>query len=301
MSSACSTYNQSNRNPAAVQLSDTVEFCSEEFTSITADNSSQKQYFENLLKRGTKAPIKDFLKLWYPERGKGNEIEPYFFHCQSEPWGPLKGGGDDKLTPSCKPDTLYSWGPLEKLNSLKNAMPNGETWSGPPNPARHILYTSLTPASTYAYGLIQVRFKIRPEVEFDTSFFGGKNKKEVQVHTLTYQEFNIFDSSVIESFSYGTPEQYDETVRDILKLASGDRAQAYYSRAPRGWGMRRLYGSFLADGLTVSEEVLKSNLLEMIRMILNGEGRIHYVKEACQSRGRFFSTDRPTYFNPVSR
>lgn len=114
---------------------------------------------------------------------------------------------------------------------------------------------------------------------------------------MTYQEFNISDAAVNESWSYGTPEQYDEIVKDIIRISSGKRAQGYYVFEPKGIGIERFIG-YLSDGLADNEETLKQSLLGMLEMILNGKGRIHYAKEICRNRNLHFSTRHHSYFRP---
>jgi hypothetical protein len=52
------------------------------------------------------------------------------------------------------------------------------------------------------------------------------------------------------------------------------------------------------DGHTWSEGTLKASLLQMIQMILNGEGRIYYSSGACRNRQNEFSMAFPTYIDP---
>ncbi len=284
---------------ASPRMTVTEEYCSELSSPISAEDSPQKEHFQNVLKQGMDAPIGEFLKLWYPDNKSEAEVDTYFFHCQ-EPWGPI--GGYFDLRPKCRPDVLYSWGGIAKLKEIQETLPDDQIWTGSPNPSRKQIYTALSPISTYAYGLVQIRFKVRSEIPFIAGSKYGDFPKQVRVATLSYQEFIIDDASILESWSYGTPEQYDEIVKDILRISSGKRAQGFYIGPPEERdlsvsGMNRIYGS-LADGLAVTEETLKRNLLELIRMILNREGRIHYAQDVCRSRRKHFLTERPTYFNP---
>jgi hypothetical protein len=105
-------------------------------------------------------------------------------------------------------------------------------------------------------------------------------------------DFYISDGSVVDSWSFGTPQQYDEIVRDIIRLQSGKRGISYTSQGGP-------VGSLPAwDGHVTNEYVIKQNLLEMIREILNGEGRIFYAKGSCRNLKRHFSTDKHSYMNP---
>lgn len=275
--------------------------CSENTSKISGIDSPSYNYFQHLLKRGERAPLKDFLKFWYPEKDIRDDEATYFFQCQNRPYGPLVNVSNydfnQQLNSECSPDVLYSWGSLIKLNSMSTGLKNGLPWEGSPNPGRDNLYTSLTPYSTYAYGPYQVRLKIKPEVIYKT-----RNDHDeagvINVRTTVFQEFVLNDASVIDSWSFGTPEQYDEIVRDILRIKSGKRAQMYYTyEEPHGWGIGRIFGN-LADGVDDSEKTLKKNLLEHIRLIINGEGQINFTAGSCQNRKLHFATNKPTYFNP---
>lgn len=272
--------------------------CSEEQVTNSGDDSPNKAHFEEVLKKGMKAPLRDFLKLWYPvKRREITRTDAYFFKCQDKAWARLETDfRTDILKEECSPDVVYSWGNKEKLEVMKASMPNDGVWTGSPNPEKENVFTAITPATTYAYGPIQVRFKIKKGTTFIEKYFSsGPN---VIVNTSMFQEFILRHGEVIESWSYGTPEQYDETIKDIVRISSGKRAQAYYVyQKPRGFGIHRFL-SKLADGLVDNKQMLKKHLLEMIRMILNKEGRIHYSQNSCHNRSNFFATDKPTYFNP---
>lgn len=296
---SCSTYDKNFRATSSEQSLSEIN-CSEVTSKISGIDSPNYNYFRDLLKRGEKAPLKDFLNFWYPAKINFNDDLTYFFKCQVRPWSPLVyvDGYDEKgeLTPECSPDVLYSWGPKIKLDSMANGLRNEENWHGSANPGRKTLYTALTPFSTYAYGTYQVRLKIKPQTIYQTRDCNDSSGT-ICVRTATFQEFNIEDAGVIESWSFGTPEQYDEMVRDIIKFSSGKKAQGYYSKEPKGKGLNRLFGN-LADGVEDSERKLKENLLEHIRMVINEEGQIRFYSGSCQNRKLHFKTSKPTYFNP---
>jgi hypothetical protein len=287
-----------------------AQSCDEPSGPITANDSPNKAYFEDLLKRGMSAPISDFLKLWYPSRGdpKAQEKDPYFFSCESAAWDVLQPQADGFLSPNCKPDVLYSWGPVGKIKNMSTAMPDSKVWSGPPNP-NFSLTTTLAPSPTFSYGLVQVRVRIKPSVQFS---FSRNGPDDISFANTALIQFNVVNSETIESWSYGTPEQYDEIVRDILRITSGKRSLLLLAYAPpditpsnQEQGFHRLYRGNGAetegwDGHPGDEKVLKATLFNHIKMILNGEGRIIYSQGACRNRARFFQTDKPTYFNPVT-
>jgi hypothetical protein len=282
-------------------VSSANESCDQTAGPVTADDSPQKNYFEALLKRGMSAPLADFLKLWYPDKkGVSDDQDPYFFKCEGGPWGTLAPtgtlDGSPNLSPDCSPDTLYSWGDADKLELMKKEMPDGEVWSGPLFPWPNRLYTTLTPAITFMYGPVQIRIKIKPGVRYGYPY---NNKNQILFENTDLVEYYFNDSSVVESWSYGTPEQYDEIVRDYLRIKSGKRALLYgvFGGAAPGIGLMSNFNTAW-DSHPAGDDVFQQNLLTLIRMILNGEGSIHYSKGACRNRAKEFSTTKPTYFDP---
>jgi hypothetical protein len=225
---------------------------------------------------------------------------PYFFDCEQIQWGMLGMSPDGYVSQNCKPDTLYSWGPREKLDVIKQSIPDGKEWKGDINPQAKIahgtVFTSVSPASTFGYGKIVIRFKIKKEIPYHRETMGAQDH-EIGVRMEECQDFCIKDSSVVESWSYGTPEIYDEVVRDALRIASGKQAWVYFAHKPKGKGLQRVY-SQPVDNHVQSEENLKQNLLELIREILNHEGGVFFPKNGCRDRAQHFSTDKHSYINP---
>ncbi len=269
--------------------------CSES-SVVTAENSSQFEYFKELYLRKD-APIEDYLVLWYPE--SEHEYDgAYFFGCEEKQ---ITG---NYLTPECKHEVFYSWGPIEKLDTMKTAMPDAETWFGSPNPQARVregyLFMALTPASTITYGEVGVRVRMKPEVRIRVDKWRpSEGLLTMRPKSHTYEDVVLNDASSIESWSYGTPEQYDELVLDIKRMASGKRAHYYAERKHRlnmRTGMKRVYVTI--DGYKLNEKKLKDRLHQHIGMIINGEGRIHYQNGTCRNRVLFFATDKPSYFNP---
>jgi hypothetical protein len=279
------------------------ESCDQAAGPITADDSPQKSYFADLLKRGMSAPLSDFLKLWYPDRkGISADQNPYFFKCENGPYGILMPtettNGIPSLTPECSPDVLYSWALEDRFEAIKKAMPDGETWSGPIFPWPNMLYTTLAPSATFMYGSIQVRVKIKPGTRFG---YSSSTLNQIQFDNTNYVEYHFNDPSVVESWSYGTPEQYDEIVRDYLRIHSDKRA-ILYGAFGAGTSDISVMSNFNTpwDDHPAGDDVFQQNLLNLIRMILNGEGRIQYSKGACRNRLNEFSTPKPTYFDPFT-
>ena len=235
--------------------------CEENMTSARADDSPNKRAFEQILRLGASSKLEDFLIFWYPERSTFSVSDERFIHCVV--WR------DD---PKCISDTFYSWGPAAKVESLKKTMNDGGDWHGNPNPG-HNLDTLSSAVGSFGYGSIPVRLKLK------SNNFG-------------FGEIVVDDANEVESWSYGTPEHYDEIVRDILRAKSGKPWHGYSALGGQ------LFDIGTLDRHEFTEEKLKDSLLIMIRTILAGEGRIFYSKGSCRNRHLTFLTRFPTYINP---
>lgn len=272
----------------------------------TASDSGEKAYFQNLYDNSLTASLKDYLHLWYPDREQETD-NAWFFECQSTEWGPLDKmikAGRPRLQDDCKPDVLYTWGPLVKLQNMKSSMIDDQEWHGDPNPygkfKNNILYMAMTPSGTFPYGTHLIRLKIKKEVPF----FEGDSYRELvpEVRFLSsfYQDFSLTDSSVIEGWSFGTPEIYDELVRDVRRLITNKRAQLYtilYSDLTDRQNIAKIFGGRI-DSYEANEQILKERFHNLIGQILRQEGRVIYQKGTCRNRHLFFKTNKPTYFNP---
>jgi hypothetical protein len=301
--------------PLTAAVSSVTEFADalkcHESSVVSAKDSPSLKYFQDLEKKGMLAPIEDFLKLWYPKKEK--EIDDaYFFKCQKSPFAPIteKVNAQHELAPECKPDVFYSWGPEDKLQNMERAMKDGEAWTSSPNPRASgygigssdgkptSLFMAITPFSSSAYGEYAVRIKVKKATRMTTVGWHPEPGTLDFNPVERFQDVVMNDASVIESWSYGTPDIYDELVRDVKQIASGKRAQLYAPKLvdANATGMKRLY--HIVDRNTMDEDALKKRFLTLIGMILRGDGRIHYQKGACRNREAHYKTDRPTYFNP---
>lgn len=280
-------------------------------------NSPNKEYFEKLLAKGTSAPLEEFLRLWDPE-GPEFEEDPYFFRCQKKPYTPMTKLDKTKhLAEECKPDTLYTWGPTKKLDTMLRTMPDAKKWGALPNPfvivkdesdyekdgVEGALFLSLSPAVSFGYGDTLVRIKVKRGIKFAPMNYDSKTK--IGFSTGNVHEFVINRTSMIESWSYGTPEIYDELVRDIKRhltnkrtetLTSQESGDRPYTQAD-GY-LHALYENDGMDGTNFNEKALKNNLLKLIAMILKGEGKVLHPKGVCRNYDEHYSTNKPIWFNP---
>lgn len=312
------------KNAYNIEDKNCVEKKSEEVT-----NHPLYSKFKKIYDKGEEAKLEDFLFLW-DESLENKNVEAYFFDCQSEPWGkigkPQRVNDVNYLSQSCKPDTLYSWGPIEKVENIKKNLPPNEEWRGDPNKREWKgpgTFMALTPIQTYGYGDVVVRFKIKDQTPVSMSpqhVTLSKNKEErVGVRARwddSYQDYTIETASFVESFSYGTPQIYDELVLDIKRYQSKKRAQMY--------GTSKLFHMAFSDNMKgkmknnqpleefgldliknanydfydFSEEVLIKRLRLLLGMILNGQGGVYFQKGVCANIDQHYQTNKQTYFNP---
>jgi len=281
-------------------------------------NSPRREHFEKLLALGTKAPLEDFLQLWFPEH-EGKELDSPFFACEEKEGGAFKfpGNFERAFSGDCRPDTLYSWGPRAKKGTIDETLADGNDWQGPIN-AKSMgkggsLFASISAVSTYGFGSVLTRYKIKSDAPVVAGDVYDPIDRGVTVRTDNYHDFVIRNASAVESWSSGTPEIYDEVVRDIRRFRDGKRKSVYWEKPrlskfdpvtskyvdpePAKPGIEDLFRQN-ADGYKTSELTLKQNLLELIREILAGEGKVSYAKDACRNRARHYATEHPNYINP---
>lgn len=276
--------------------------CNEPNLPSRIEGSPNYAYFKGLLEKGDQADLSDFLRLWNPDQGDGSKLESAYFDCEDSDMGPFRTPPATSEVPQeCHPDTLYSWGSKDKAR-LFNHLPDGEQWIGKATTYKGAIsdgavFCSISAVSTFGFGDVLIRYKIKPKTPYYFQAMGAK-PNSVGVRTYdTWHDFTIVDTNILESVSMGTPEIYDEVVRDILRFQSNKRVSVYTWSG--GAGIERLYHQQV-DGHDQSESHLKKNLLELLREILNGEGIITYSKGSCRNRARAYSTTFPSYIQPRS-
>ena len=227
---------------------------------------------------------------------------------------------DGYLVSECSPDTLYSWGDYKTLEDYTKAMGDGK-WVGK---LHETLYTALSPVSTFGYGMIPVRLKIKPGVKYiltlDSKFkeanqckayfkFGilteasASNTIVVRImdaYDFSLMEYNICSSDVIESWSYGTRQNYDEITLDAEKLLAGDFDTFPYSK-------RNGIGDFIdspVDKESFNTHYERSTFDERTSNLWwiakQGLGHIYYSPGTPHDASKHFATAHPVYFNPRS-
>ncbi len=229
---------------------------------------------------------------------------------------------DTLLVEGCEPDTLYSWGNLTKIRAIEAQL--SSSWK-----LSRMIYTSTFPVQTFFYGDLPIRIKLKPGVRFKKPSFtayGGPCRwakegdntvyaKTVPINSAfdTLFEFWVCTADVIESISWGTPEHFDETLKDLAWVADSTRRMdetTSYIQTPRGekridinFSGRRFIrksrhsSDGRVDGFDVSEETLISHLRSFKKFVLDGQERILYAPGVTPDREQHFRTNRPIYFN----
>lgn len=257
----------------------------------------------------------------------------FFFSCQNHSFGPLiKGtvakGSEQYLSPACSADTLYSWGSQERTRStlmrlgqhiLANSWEKKACDTDDPEVP---LYMALTPAITHGYGIELIRYKIRPQTPFITGAGQVQRKgysreslhrQGIRYRTDWFGDFTIYNAGHIESYSFGTPELYDEIIRDIRRIESCGRAQIYKHLGvdksafhKKEVGLEHLWIPYdeVEYNTDFSQDALKVRLHHLIGQILKNEGRVITQRRFINGRNQaqlyfdHYQTQRPTYFNP---
>lgn len=253
--------------------------------------AAEVAYFRDLLARAETAPIEDFFHLWFPDDVQ-TVTDSYLDRCVDLQRTEMKREADGTLSQDCKPDVLYSWGPEIKLKTIRQDLQDGGNWNKMVNGGRSVWLT-ISPVSTYAYGPIPIRFKFKPQAKFINDFVDGA----VVEHTGGLMDFLFDNASVVESWSFGMPQHYDEIVKDILQFAKTTDVVTYSGYRGTEPDYKNVYIAGVVERRAQNEATLRENLTLMIRMILENKGEVHYANGVAHSVQRHFATDHPTYFN----
>ncbi len=116
-------------------------------------------------------------------------------------------------------------------------------------------------------------------------------------------EYVVCSLSVLESWSFGTREFYDELVRDVRRFASADAPASApsYIRRSEGGGTRPRIFDILSDGHPFTQLHLANVFRRQFTLALRNEGEIFVNPEAgrvSELRRRHFETDKPSWFGP---
>lgn len=126
--------------------------------------------------------------------------------------GQSTGSSFVKESPACHPDTLYSWQPISRINwevFTKTPLAFGKS---------DYLYAWRTPLGTFGYGDVQIRMKLRADVEFIEI---DETMRFCESLTRTYSKKAVFVSIFNVGYGY---------VTDYL-LCSGDPIESWSAHA----------------------------------------------------------------------
>ncbi|MNS82310.1 hypothetical protein D3C72_1160510 [compost metagenome] len=214
-----------------------------------------------------------------------------------------------QLERGCQPDTLYSWGTWEKVLALKQVMGNKGPWQ-----KGRSFYASRGPITTFGYGDIPVRIKLKSGVKFKKGFLyldcSNVNAEESKT-TVYYRkdgewsDWAFCDSNVVHSWSYGTKEHYDEMVKEFwrykevhAKSLSQIGIIEFYS--PRFQDDDIFFNSTLDSRLVYSQARFTAVMGGLVKLIESGDEGIMFnpsVPSYERQRSIHFETRRPTFWN----
>lgn len=256
-------------------------------------------------------PDEDNLMRLFEPWADQRPIGPDLRGCIVNRFQSFKANMNGSLSDQCKTDTLYSWGDIAKIQALEGQIGGHLTsW----RPIR-TLYATRGPISTFGYGDLSIRIRLRDNVQFrqHNAFLrcdleGDKHKGIVYLRADGYfSDWTFCDPDVIHSWSYGTPEHYDEIVQELI----GHDVALKQNSSVIGWvevysGLHHQKSSIFFDGTiddrkNYSRRVLSQNMTTHLRWIENNsQGVVHFnpaLNQTEKTREKHFSTQYPTHFN----
>jgi hypothetical protein len=224
---------------------------------------------------------------------------------------------DGYVVPECVPDTLYSWGGAAKVEWYRDHL-SDKPW---PEQLERSLYTTSSAAATFGYGPIPMRFKIKKGTRF--KFFANaspyqcddyvkknlvnkdelKNtvivRYELRDSGLAFLDYIICSANVIDSWSYGTPENYDEILADVNWMSSKD------FKLWEGYSKQSGHDDFIGNdidgdgmGTDFSQKTLQRRMNFLWFVAHHQLGHVYFPPGSSAKREEHFATSRPIYFNP---
>lgn len=258
----------------------------------------QSMSLENIIRDLWTLPTNnDLLKLWFPWQ-KDSSVGFEWRNCIDD----LDGGHPIlalETNSACRGDTFYSWGSLSKIESLKSVMSN-TSWQKKMQP----LYLARTPIGSFGYGLYAVRVKVRADVQWKRIDYGvipcstGDIDKTIFFRTKPVYESSLFDiivcsPQVIESWSYGTKEHYDEIVKDVewtINMKRSEDITEMYINDPKFLNAQGI------DGMDFRIEGLNPRLRAHLKISLENTGEV-FAHPLLKRKHEHFQTNYSIYFN----
>ncbi len=222
-------------------------------------------------------------------------------HCQDASFENhvVKTDAQGELLDGCKPDVLYSWGPMVKILDLKKFMGDQGTW----NSGFRKVFLSHSPLATFGYGDYTIRVKFKKNVRWSrTSVTNCDPNAGAVVHYLPWHpglDYGFCSPDAVESWSYGTREHYDEVIKDYLWFKDPVHTQRGEIETYDNAGFAQLFQKNW-DSHDFSESTLQRYLGLWQTLITQDKGEVFVNPDAPASertRAAHFKTTRPIYFN----
>lgn len=302
---SCGAFDQKNKRIAELPLNECQGneiYVYEPQNQAYLFGPSQKKYqsmsLESIIRDIWKFPsTSDLLKLWFPWQ-KDSTVGFEWRNCIDDLEGghPIRGL---EMSSACRGDTFYSWGSLQKIESLKSVMGN-KSWQN----KMQALYLARTPIGSFGYGLYAVRVKVRADVQWKKIDYGvtpcstAENDRTIFFRTKPIYESALFDiiicsPQVIESWSYGTREHYDEIVKDVEWTINKKRSEEItemYINDPRFLNAQGI------DGMDFRVEGITPRLKAHLKISQENTGEV-FGHPILKRMNHHFQTNYPIYFN----
>lgn len=220
------------------------------------------------------------------------------------------------LTKECSPEVLYSWGSFDKLQWFTNNLNDKKKWV---SPLPRGLFTTPSAAGTFGYGPIAIRLKIKPSARFKLlvsppfstcdDYVSGRQIKAAEYQNTiivrldlrsdgySFADYTVCSPEVIESWSYGTKEHFDEILRDHNWMTT----QHYYNwdayvklNGVDKYLDNTLDNSWAENSTTYSLEVIQRRMSLQRALIEGGFGEILFNNPA--NKQKHFKITKPNYF-----
>jgi hypothetical protein len=224
----------------------------------------------------------------------------------------------------CQPDTLYSWGNIGKTKAILSQIGKSQVW---PETLSRELWLTQFPTATYFYGDSAIRIKIKKGVKFKNGVSFCPNQKKLSkmsqkqksdfLNTVTYRvqpnplgylvEYVICSPHVIESWSYDTPEFYNELLREISWINSKEKTEYNFGSYAYRNGKPMIRPNIKSepfhprwegvDGYLFNTLSLYKTVKKLRKKATDGNGEVIFNPDSFSGDSNHFQTKMPIYFN----
>lgn len=221
---------------------------------------------------------------------------------------------EEKFNPDCAPEVIYTWRDQQFIAKIAEAQANG---IGPvaQHPVKKMFF-SKTPLSSHPYGQLAVRVKLKKDVKFifaegsqaifpnrDCEYYKNRYPADYDKMVLVaylssykFQEYILCSDGLIESWSYGTPEQLQEMEKELAYFKANPKAGAHENARP-GYALVLPYeqSGQCADGNPCQQKDLDERFKHH-REVAKTQGTIFYLTSD-KSRESHFKTTKKFYYS----